>query len=345
MKLTICLTATYLGVKNYGGENKPNFRYRFMIGGKEAVLSVDNGAGNFDYPIQNALKENYSYKLEIDGDTVISAEEITKNSPNFEPFVSGVAGKRTLRNFLKTAMSPVGTTLYIYGGGWDWQNRGSSVAARSIGVSPDWVRFFNEKDESFNYKEKSSKMSYYNEYYYAGLDCSGYLGWVLYNTFETENMKSGYVISSTSMAKTLAAKGFGEWTQEITEMKPGEIMSINGHVWISLGTCGDGSTLILHSSPSKSRANRAGGGVQISAIGKSKTCEAYKLADKYMSTYYPEWYSRYPVYLCAPNTYFSFNGGNAGKFIWADDVLSDHENLRNMTPKEALEAIFKKGLH
>ena len=354
--------ATYLGVENYGAEetnkdNKNNFRYRFLIDGKETILSIDNGKENDDgkyaYPIQNLLKEGYSYNLKISDNTVISAEEITDDAEEFTPVVSGIPGEKTLLNFLKTAMEPVGTALYIYGGGWDWQDVGSSVEARTLGVSPDWVRFFNAQDENYTYKEKDGdkknadpKTSYYpygeyNEYYYAGLDCSGYVGWVLYNTFETENLQDGYVMGSTGTAKKLAARGFGEWTQDITEMKPGEMMSMNGHIWISLGTCSDGSTLILHSTPSKSRTNQPGGGVQISAIGKSADCEAYKLADEYMSKYYPEWYSRYPVYLCDPDVYFTFTGENAGKFTWSADVLSDSENISNMTPKEVLEILFK----
>ena len=355
------MSAVYLGVENYGAEqtnkdNKNNFRYRFNINGSETILSVDNGSGdnegNYDYAIQNILKENYFYKIKIDGDKVISAKEIIKDVPKFTPRVSGTAGEKTLFNFLKTAMEPVGTTLYIYGGGWNWQDDGSAVQARTIGVSPDWVRFFNEHDENFTYKERSGSeeknpsVSYYpyggyNEYYYAGLDCSGYVGWVLYNTFETENMHNGYVGSSTGISKRLAEKGFGYWTQDITAMKPGDIMSINGHVWISLGTCNDGSTVIVHSSPSLSRANQPGGGVQISAIGNSKDCEAYKLADYYMAEYYPEWYRRYPVYLCDPDVYFTFTGETAGKFTWSDDIIKDSENVKNMNPEEVLKLLFE----
>ncbi|MBR4173486.1 MAG: S-layer homology domain-containing protein, partial [Clostridia bacterium] len=150
------ITATYLGVENYGEpetnkDNKNDFRYRFLIDGEEKVLAVDNGIqaddGSYDYPIQNLLKENYSYRLKIDGDTVIFAEESKEVTEEFTPVVSGKAGEKTLINFLKTAMEPVGTTLYIYGGGWDWQDVGSSVQARTLGVSPDWVRFFAEHDE------------------------------------------------------------------------------------------------------------------------------------------------------------------------------------------------------
>ena len=354
-------TAVYLGIENYGAEetnkdNKNNFRYRFDVDGRETVLSVDNGSidddGNYDYIIQNNLKENYSYKITVEGDTVVSAEEIYEDVPSYTPPVSGNPGEKTLLNFLKTALEPVGTTLYIYGGGWDWQDVGSSIQARTIGVSPDWLRFFNEQDENYTYKEPDGDSekadpttSYYpygeyNEYYYAGLDCSGFVGWAIYNTFETENMQDGYVTSSTSMAKKLAGRGYGDWTQDISAMKPGEIMSLNGHVWISLGTCNDGSTLIVHSTPSRSRTNQPGGGVQISAIGDSEDCEAYKLADRYMSEYYPEWYERYPIYLCDPNVYFTFTGENAGKFTWSNDIMPDSENVRDMTPDEVLELLF-----
>ncbi|MBQ9464636.1 MAG: hypothetical protein IJU67_05080, partial [Lachnospiraceae bacterium] len=63
--------AVYLGVENYGApetnrENMDHFGYRFLVDGEETVLAVDNGAqneeGGFDYPIQNLLKEGYSYR-------------------------------------------------------------------------------------------------------------------------------------------------------------------------------------------------------------------------------------------------------------------------------------------
>ena len=353
--------AVYLGVWNYGADetnkdNKEDFRYRFLIGGKETVLSADNGPadseGNHAYPLQNILKENYPYRLCLDGDKVVSAEEVKGGAPEYQPPVAGIPGQRTLLNFLKTAMMPVGTTLYVYGGGWDWQDEGSSRQTRTIGVSPDWVRFFREKDENYTYKEKDGDpdqadpaTSYYpyggyNEYYYAGLDCSGYLGWVLYNTLEFEDMHDGFVSGSTKMAKKLADRGYGTWTQDITPMKPGEIMSINGHVWLSLGTCADGSTLIVHSTPSRSRTHQPGGGVQLSAIGTSEDCEAYQLADRYMSADYPEWYRRYGIYLCDPDNYFTFTGENAGKFTWSDDVMSDPERIGDMTPQEVLTLLF-----
>lgn len=368
------LEAVYLGVENYGAEetnkdNKNSFKYLFETAGRTVSLSMLNGTpdeeGDYDYPIQNALKEGYSYLLTVNDGTVTGVSEIKEeNAEGYTPAVAGVPGERTIKNLLKTALSPVGTTLYIYGGGWDWQDEGSAVQTRTLGVSSDWVRFFNEQTADYTYKEadgdeskadpSSSYYPYggYNEYYYAGLDCSGYLGWIIYNTFETESGRDGYVGGSTGFAKRLAAKGWGEWTQDVKApdgtngytFLPGDVMSMNGHVWLSLGTCGDGSVVIVHSTPSDSRTGQPGGGVQISAIGSDKECMAYKLADKYMSERYPEWYERYPVHLCDPGRYFAFEGENAGRFTWNTDGsgggLTDPDNIRQMTPEDVLNALF-----
>ena len=369
----ITADALYKGVDNYGAPNvnkdtKEYFRYRFLIDGSESILKIDSGEknkdGSYDYPIQNQLKENYRYRIKIKDDTVISVKELeTADKTAFVPVVSGEPGKRTLGNFLKTAMAPMGTALYIYGGGWDWQNVGSAVQARTIGVSPDWVRFFNEQDVNFTYRSKDGNESYadpstsyypygeYNEYYYAGLDCSGYVGWTIYNTLETQSGKDGYVIGAVGISKMLSEMGFGEWTRDIAApsvynnyvMKPGDIMSMDGHVWISLGTCSDGSVLIAHSTPAMSRTRQPGGGVELSAVGWSESCEAYLLADKYMSKYYPKWYERYPVKLADPSSYFSFTSQNAGRFTWdtkGNNGLTDPENVAAMSPSEVLEYLF-----
>ena len=365
--------AVYLGVKDYGApetnkDNKNDFTYRFEINGRERTFKIDNGApdeaGGYAYPIQNVLKEGCAYTLTVtDGTVTAAAEKETKAEP-FTPVVQGTPGERTLANFLRTALEPVGTTLYIYGGGWDWQDEGAARQARSLGVSPDWVRFFNSQSEGYTFKEKNGDealadpaASYYpyggyNEYYYAGLDCSGFVGWAVYNTMETEDLQAGYVGGSTGCAKRFSERGWGTWIQDIQapdghngyEMRPGDIMSINGHVWVSLGTCEDGSVVIVHSTPSKSRAGQPGGGVQISAVGPSETCQAYALADRYMSEYYGAWYERYPVYLCDPGRYFTFTGDKAGRFSWdtaGEGVLTDPDGLQEMRPAEVLAFLFR----
>lgn len=368
------MDAVYLGVENYGSEkvnkdNKNKFSYRFEIDGKEKVLKIDNGTkneqGEYTYPIQNVLKEGYSYQITVKNRKVIGVEEIYTEADSYQPPVMGNPGEKTLKNFFATAMMPVGTTLYIYGGGWDWQDEGAAFQTRTIGLSDDWRRFFYSQDVNYTFKEKDGDESKkdaahsyypyggYNEYYYAGLDCSGYVGWTLYNVMNKEDGKDGYVMSSTKMARTLAEKGWGKWTQNFkkpvnykdSEFLPGDIFSKKGHIWICLGTCEDGSIVILHSTAADSRTGQPGGGPELSAIGESKDCDAYRLADKYMSKYFPDWYARYPIALKNYEEYTYVEGEYVGKFSWnltgADSVLSDPDNLRSKRPEEILEILFK----
>ena len=355
--------AVYLGVHNYGaaGVNetaKDNFSYRFEIDGQERILSIQNGE---NYPIQNVLKEGYTYTILLEDTLVTEAiEKEAKGGEEYQPPVKGTAGKRTLKNFLATAFMPVGKTLYVYGGGWDWQDEGTSIQARSIGVSADWVKFFESQNENYTFKSSDASRSYYpyggyNEYYYAGLDCSGYVGWAVYNEMHAENGLEGYVRASTTIAKSLAEKGWGAWTQNVyqpynhdnSQFLPGDVFSMKGHVWICLGTCEDGSILILHSTPQYSRTGQPGGGPELSAIGGSKSCEAYRLADQYMLAYYPEWYERYSVALKNYWDYTAIEGADAGKFSWnltgENGGISDPDGYIQMTPAEILEDLFQEA--
>ena len=361
------ITATYKGVSDYGYVNIDNvddFTYRFDVNGQTEAYKIDesNGTG---FVIQNQLKEGCVYDIKVnDGYLTSVVQKDTGDETKTDTVIKGNPGEKTLKNFLTTALMPVGRTLYIYGGGWNWQDDGAGVQARSIGVSRDWFRFFDSKDAGYTYKDKDGNAdnadaasSYYpygrfNEYYYAGLDCSGFLGWTLYNTFETENGKDGYVFISTENSKRLADRGWGTfrrvvpdtWHRDEDSVHPGDIISVKGHVWISLGTCKDGSVVMVHSSPSFSREGQPGGGVQIAALGDDKNCRAYGLAREYMSQYYPEWYKRYEADLKAPELYFDFENEQAGIFSWHTDgtngVLSDPEDIKNMDPVELLKVLF-----
>ena len=85
--------------------------------------------------------------------------------------------------------------------------------------------------------------------------------------------------------------------------------------------------------------------MQIGAIGPDKDCEAFRLAEKYMSEHYPEWIERYPAHLCDPERYFKFEGENAGKFSWnvnsSEKGLTDIEHIQDMLPENVLSELFK----
>ena len=276
--------------------------------------------------------------------------------------VSGKAGERTLKNYLKTALEPVGTTLYVYGAGWDWQDDLSSNQSMTIGLSQSWIDFFQQQDANYTYKNSADPAhSYYphnswNQYYYAGVDCSAYIGWTVYNVMHTESttndLSDGYVMSAVKMAKTFADKGWGTWTRDIKSFKPGDIFSMSGHVWTVLGVCDDGSIVFLHSTPSDSKAGQGGGGVQLSALNPNsdddKNCEAYKLVTKYMTKYYPEWSERYDAVLRSYDSYATPASGSeysktwSGNFSWNLDGtgLTDPDGYADMSAAEILADLF-----
>ena len=284
-----------------------------------------------------------------------------------EPYtapVSGTPGVRTLKNYLQTAMNPVGTALYVYGGSWDWQDVNSSNQALTIGLPQSWIDFFQQQDANYTYKnDRDHAHSYYphnswNQYYYAGVDCSAYIGWTVYNVMHTESttndQSDGYVMSAVKMAKTFADKGWGEFTRDVKadSFKPGDIFSMSGHVWTVLGVCDDGSIVFLHSTPSDSKAGQGGGGVQLSALNPNgdsdKDCEAYKLVTKYMTKYYPEWSTRYDAVLRSYDSYATPASGSTFKVTWSGNFswnldgtgLTDPDGYANMSAAEILADLF-----
>ena len=270
-------------------------------------------------------------------------------------------GERTLKNLLSTALAPAGTALYIYGGGWDWQDEGAGPQTVSIGVSPDWQRFFAEQDENFTYRDRNDDAalrdpaaSFYpfgrfNEYYYAGLDCSGYLGWVIYNVMNTTDGAEGYVGRAKDFAAKLASFGWGRMEGELMDehgllLRPGDIVSNRGHVWMVIGSCSDGSAVIAHSFQSPSRTGQPGGGVQLSALAWTEDCEAMRLARDYMAQECPEWYRRYDVSLKSPDIYLGFDGyEGSGCFRWSltgeNGGITDPDGFADLTADEVLSLI------
>lgn len=353
--------AVYNGVKDYGtvtSEDKDNFTHLFTVEDeqKEYAVSTD---GN--YSVQNTLQEGYSYDLIVTDGVVTEATPLQSEADTdaYVPTTRGEAGLKTLKNYLATALEPVGITLYVYGGGWNWQDTASSNQTMTIGLPQSWIDFFFQQDASYNYKGEDAATSYYpyngwNQYYYAGADCSGYLGWTLYNTLETEDAtvadNEGYVTSAAKMASSLADAGLGTFTQQIDadSFKPGDIISIKGHVWTVVGTCKDDSIVIAHSTASDSKTDGAGGGVQLSALNPTSDtdtdCEAYKLVCQYMETYFPDWSERYNAVLKPYSEYTTLDGETCGKFSWnLEGEFTDPDGYANMSAKEILADLFDEA--
>lgn len=392
--------AVYLGIENYINSERADVLdpdaavYRFLVSGEEKDFIIDCGeiypadfteeeksgdpgfyevlpAEENAYPIQNILKEGESFLITEEDGVIISCEpckEETDNHSDPDPVKDGVPGLRTLENFLRTALMPVGSTLYVYGGGWDWQDIGSSTEARSTGISPCWNEFFLSQDENYTFydEEDPEECTYpfgeWNQYHYKGLDCSGYAGWTVYNTIFDESLSyPGFVCSASYMAQNLALEqGLGIFEHAPAALYPGDIVSMDGHVLIIAGTCDDGSIVYIHSSPTDSRTGCGGGGVQISAISpegqEDFSCKAYKLAGYYMEKYYPAWYERYKENLYSSEDILDFPDDVpcTGVFHWnitdtalseSGDTLtglSDPEGIREMGAEEVLKILFEE---
>lgn len=234
-----------------------------------------------------------------------------------------VTEKTSLLGFLQIAVQPVGQTMYVWGGGWNEEDTGAGAEAVTLGVSPAWAEFAAKQDETYNYQETRYQI-------HDGLDCSGYVGWAVYNVLESENGKEGYVLSSTKMAEEFASRGLGEYipAREMTYWQAGDIMSMKGHVWIAVGTCEDGSVLLLHSSP----PGVSFCGTELADGSKSL---AVSLAEHMMQTYYPEWYAKYPE--CSrPHSYLT----NSSAMRWSREVLSDKEGLAGMSAEEVVFVLY-----
>lgn len=233
----------------------------------------------------------------------------------------------SIERLLLLAKEPLGRTMYVWGGGWNEEDTGAGVEARSLGVSPAWEEFAAGQDETYDYKENRYRI-------HDGLDCSGYIGWVVYNLLETRNGEEGYVMKASDMAGNFAARGFGELTpaEEVSDWQAGDIMSMDDHVWMALGTCEDGSVVLLHASPP---------GVILSGtkLPDGEVSRAQLLAKQYMSVYYPQWYERYPETGC-DYRYLT----QADRMRWSPEILSDEQGLREMSAQEVLQWLFEENV-
>lgn len=250
---------------------------------------------------------------------------------------------RTLKNFLVQALKPAGQVLYIYGGGWNYEDTKGDKASAAIGLSDRWLSFFRGQDQQFSYLNYRTQG--FNQYHCLGLDCSGYIGWAVYNTMCCRSGGPSFVVRASRMAKTYAEYGWGTFVQgggDCISFQPGDIFSMDGHVWICLGVCTDGSIVILHSTPSMSKAGCPGGGVQVGALGESKQCEAYRLADTYMRSCCCEWSRRYCAALKSRELYTEEACETCGRFRWHlnECGLKDPEGIAQMDAKTVLHNLM-----
>lgn len=234
----------------------------------------------------------------------------------------------TLRHFLEIAMQPVGHTMYVWGGGWNAADTGAGIEAVTIGVSPRWDAFFQQQDACYTVQDTKYQI-------HDGLDCSGYVGWAIYNLVNTKNGKRGYVMPSSEMVENFANRGWGEAipASQVQKYTPGDIMGTKGHVYIVVGSCEDGSIVIVHASPQ---------GVQINGtvtLEDGFSSQAIKLATRYMRTYFPEWYRKFPNF--SRNRTYLTQYDQMHWDVSGNGLLSDPDGFANRNAEQVLKILFE----
>jgi hypothetical protein len=228
---------------------------------------------------------------------------------------------RTLKKFLQIALQPVGTTMYIYGGGWNEDDTAAGPEALTIGLSQRWIDFAKKQDSTYNHRIHRYEI-------HNGLDCTGFIGWAIFNLMPNS---TGYVFWSDGCAKSLSDYGLGSFTKRanVKVHQTGDIMSTEGHAWISLGEASDKSVVILHASP----PGTALWGTQTG----SKTSGAAKLADEYMAKYFPSWHAKYPQVAKTDRKYVT----SYDQFKWDPSILPDPDGYREMPVEDMLKDLFE----
>lgn len=250
----------------------------------------------------------------VDGYTVdANGARGSRVSEGSSDFKTTINGKKTLTSYLHNAFVPAGRTLYIWGGGWGGDTAATNDSSK-IGYQKTWQTFYNN-NATANYDYTKHRFKYFS-----GLDCSGFAGWTLYNTMYTKDDQAYMVYQSTTVAPTYIKKG---WATKTTTYHPGDVVSMDGHVWISLGTCSDKTILLVHSSPK---------GVQISGTGGQATV----LAKKYMKLLAPNW----PYDIRTVGSGYTSNVTIAHWVVNGSGILKDPDGLQKMSAEQVMKFLF-----
>ena len=172
------------GVCKIGWQTIGGNKYYFVKSGKNQGVMMKKGL------------HKIGSKTYLFGDNGVFLHEVTSdnkvdNETNLLP-----SSDKTIKNFLLGALQPVGSTLYVWGGGHD------DADATRKGVNPGWKTFYNSQSGSYDYNNHRFA-------YGKGLDCSGFVGWSIYQIMQNQSGGTNYTTLAESVASANASRGFG----------------------------------------------------------------------------------------------------------------------------------------
>lgn len=337
-------------VKGWAQFGKTKFRYYYQKTGirvMKGYLKIDgdyyyikNGYRVFDCWMKNGKGERRYFfsdgvmatgKQTIDGKKYeFSSNGVLIKEPS-EGSAEQPTSSKTVKNYLLNALKPVGSTLYVWGGGW------AQPTVTYKGLYPKWKQWYDANSGSYDYND-------YRDLSVAtrakGLDCSGFVAWSTYNVMQTKSgVGAGYATSADSVAATYAGFGWGTKRTQATlkknnyrgQFKAGDVASSPGHAWIVLGQCDDGSYVIVHSTPPC---------VQIAGTptpSGNYSSEAISLARKYMKKYYSSTVNKFGL---GSSTGYATYFSGCNTMRWKSSVLSDPDGYLSMDAAEILADLF-----
>ena len=188
--------AMYKGFKKIGN----NTYYFYSGSGVMATGWVENTSKGYKYYF------NPSTGIMATGTVTIDGKKYTFNSSgilqvNTNPSTTTSTGTRTIKNFLANALKPVGQTLYVWGGGHNWSD------ATRKGVSSRWKQWYDSNSSSYNYKYYMDLSESTEQ---KGLDCSGYVGWSVYQIMQRKSGGVNYTTVSGSIGSLYSGRGMGK---------------------------------------------------------------------------------------------------------------------------------------
>ena len=292
-------------------------KYKKILTTKKTKMIIKNCKKGFEYSFYVVARRSVISKG-------VKKTELTRKS-SIRSTTVPITGTSTIKNFLRTGISPIGSTMYIWGGGWNGFAGNNSGQKFKTGLSPKWRSFAKKHKNNYNYAKYLLQRE-------KGLDCSGFVGNCVYNVMETSNNRQSYVTSAYREGTYYASLGFGKYVSNklVETRKAGDVMTCATHVWICLGECTDGSAVVLHSSPPMVSL---AGTPSKKGVSNSK---AVKLARKYMKKYYPELYKSYPNSVYRGSVY----NHSYGRMRWNKKTLADPEGYRNLTANKVLKDLF-----
>ena len=239
--------------------------------------------------------------------------------------------RETKSDLIRHALSAVGKVLYVWGGGWNEADDGAGSIAMIRGIPPSVTDFTCEMTRNcaipcaYDYREHRYRLD-------SGYDCSGYLGWVIWQVLGPSPSPEGYVFPSAKQARMLAHLGLGQILPDDRKIfaGPGDIVSIPGHVYLSLGCEEDGSMLIVHASPPA---------VSLSAVpapGAEENGVAVLLARTLCRSVWPLHAARFPVSVKSRARYTQ----KAEVFRFDPHILPDPDGISELSAAEVMRRLI-----